>query len=70
MINGGFVSSGPMNRRGHPRWRWLTIIRSIAMVPTANHPGEHLAEELAALDMSAAELGESSTCRPIASRKS
>ena len=39
------------------------------MALTAIHPGEHLAEELEALDMSAAEL-ERSTCRPIASRKS
>jgi addiction module HigA family antidote len=34
----------------------LTITRSIAMALTAIHPGEHLAEELEALDMSAAEL--------------
>jgi addiction module HigA family antidote len=34
----------------------LTIIRRIAMPITAIHPGEHLAEELQALDMSAAEL--------------
>ena len=40
------------------------------MALTAIHPGEHLAEELEALDMSAAELAQRSTCRPIASRKS
>jgi antitoxin HigA-1 len=55
-INGGFASSGPTERRGHSTWRLSIIIRSIAMAPTAIHPGEHLAEELEALDMSAAEL--------------
>jgi len=34
----------------------LTIIRSTDMRVIAIHPGEHLAEELKALDMSAAEL--------------
>jgi antitoxin HigA-1 len=34
----------------------LTITRRTAMALTAIHPGEHLAEELEALDMSAAEL--------------
>jgi addiction module HigA family antidote len=34
----------------------LTITRSIDMAVTALRPGEHLAEELKALDMSAAEL--------------
>ena len=37
-------------------WRLLTITSSITMALTAIHPGEHLAEELEALDMSAAEL--------------
>jgi hypothetical protein len=36
--------------------RSLTITRRIAMPVTAIHPGEHLAEELDVLDMSAAEL--------------
>jgi hypothetical protein len=40
------------------------------MAPTATHPGEHLAEELEALDMSAAELARRCLCRPIASHKS
>ena len=39
------------------------------MTVTVIHPGEHLAEELEALDMSAAELRESSACPPIASRR-
>jgi addiction module HigA family antidote len=34
----------------------LTITRSIDIAVTAIHPGEHLTEELKALDMSAAEL--------------
>jgi hypothetical protein len=33
-------------------------------------PGEHLAEELDALNMSAAELARKGMCRPTASRKS
>jgi addiction module HigA family antidote len=37
-------------------WRLLTITRRIRTAVTAIHPGEHLAEELEALDMSAAEL--------------
>jgi addiction module HigA family antidote len=37
-------------------WRLLIIIRRIAMALAAIHSGEHLAEELEALDMSAAEL--------------
>src|SRR6184192_728795 len=55
-INGGFASSGPTAHRGRQTWRLLTITRGIAMALTAIHPGEHLAEELEALDMSAAEL--------------
>jgi addiction module HigA family antidote len=55
-INGGFASSGLTERRGHQTWRLSTITRSVAMALTAIHPGEHLAEELEALDMSAAEL--------------
>jgi addiction module HigA family antidote len=37
-------------------WKLLTIIRRNTMPPTAIHPGEHLAEELKELGMSAAEL--------------
>jgi addiction module HigA family antidote len=55
-INGGFASNGLTERRGHQTWRLSTITRSVAMALTAIHPGEHLAEELEALDMSAAEL--------------
>jgi antitoxin HigA-1 len=36
--------------------RLVTIIRRVAIPITAIHPGEHLAEELEALAMSAAEL--------------
>jgi addiction module HigA family antidote len=54
--NGGSASSAPTDRRGRQTWRLLTITRSIAMALTAIHPGERLAEELEALDMSAAEL--------------
>src|SRR6201987_162562 len=55
-MNGEFASSGLSARREHQVWRLSTITRSIAMALTAIHPGEHLAEELEALDMSAAEL--------------
>src|SRR5580692_1681913 len=37
-------------------WRLLIITRRNIMALTAIHPGEHLAEELKELDMSAAEL--------------
>jgi hypothetical protein len=46
----------PHNRYGHKSpgsrqtWRSLTMARSIAMALTAIHPGEHLAEELEALN--------------------
>jgi addiction module HigA family antidote len=43
-------------RPGRPTYRSLTITRSIDMAVIALHPGEHLAEELKALAMSAAEL--------------
>src|SRR5690242_9038922 len=55
-INGGFVSNGPAARRVRQTSRLLTITRRTIMAVTAVHPGEHLAEELEALDMSAAEL--------------
>jgi addiction module HigA family antidote len=41
---------------GHRNWRLLTVTRRVATPITAIHPGEHLAEELEALHMSAAEL--------------
>jgi addiction module HigA family antidote len=55
-INGEFASHGLIGRSGHQTLRLLTITRSTTMTLTAIHPGEHLAEELRALDMSAAEL--------------
>jgi antitoxin HigA-1 len=55
-INGGFALNGLTASRGHQTLRLLTITRSIAMTLTAIHPGEHLADELRALNMSAAEL--------------
>jgi len=56
MINGGFALSGLIGRQVRQMSRLLTITRRIDMPLTAIHPGEHLAEELEALDMSAAEL--------------
>src|SRR5271170_5326205 len=56
MINGGFALSGLIGRQVRQMSRLLTITRRITMALTAIHPGEHLAEELEALDMSAAEL--------------
>src|ERR1700752_652106 len=56
MINGEFVLYG---RAGHPAQqtlRLLTTIRREAVTIHAIHPGEHLAEELKELGMSAAEL--------------
>jgi addiction module HigA family antidote len=55
-INGGSVSSGPTARRVRQTSRLWTITRGSTMTITAIHPGEHLAEELETLDMSAAEL--------------
>src|SRR6266851_1930252 len=42
--------------RDHRTSRLLTITRRTVMAVTVIHPGEHLAEELEALEMSAAEL--------------
>jgi antitoxin HigA-1 len=56
MISGESVSSGLTSRPDPKTWRSLTIIRSTTMALNPIHPGEHLAEELHALDMSAAEL--------------
>jgi addiction module HigA family antidote len=55
-INGGFVSNGPTVRPVRQTSRLWTITRRSIMAITAIHPGEHLAEELEALNMSAAEL--------------
>jgi len=55
-INGEFALHGLIVHWGHQMLRLLTITRSTAMTLIAIHPGEHLAEELRALDMSAAEL--------------
>jgi hypothetical protein len=56
MINGEFVLSG---QAGHPAQQTLrlltTIGREVVAIHTI-HPGEHLAEELEELGMSAAEL--------------
>src|SRR6185312_13304090 len=54
MINGASVSSGRTARRDLLTSRLLTTTES--MVRTAIHPGEHLAEQLEELGMSAAEL--------------
>src|SRR5277367_3400823 len=56
MINGGFASSGPSGRWDLRMLRLLTITRRNVMSVIAIHPGEHLAEELKALGMSATEL--------------
>jgi antitoxin HigA-1 len=54
MSNGGSASNGRMARRGPLTSRlWIT---TEFMVRTAIHPGEHLAEQLEELGMSAAEL--------------
>ena len=47
---------GREGRRAHQMWRLLIIIRRNIVAITAIHPGEHLAEELRELGMSAAEL--------------
>src|SRR6202030_1326433 len=56
MISGGLAWNGPKMPSAHRTWRSLIIIRRNIMAPTAIHPGEHLAEELKELGMSAAEL--------------
>jgi addiction module HigA family antidote len=55
-INGGSASSGLSDQRGHrtPKLSITTKENAVALI--AIHPGEHLAEELKELDMSAAEL--------------
>src|SRR5229473_3117291 len=56
MTSGGFALNGPKKRPAHPTWRLLITIRRNIMALNAIHPGEHLAEELKELGMSAAEL--------------
>src|SRR5450756_608156 len=56
MTAGGFALNGPKEYPAHRTWRLLTTIRRNVMALTAIHPGEHLAEELRELGMSAAEL--------------
>jgi addiction module HigA family antidote len=56
MTSGGFVLNGPKKRRAPATWRLLITIRRNIMPVMAIHPGEHLAEELKELGMSAAEL--------------
>src|SRR6266446_9063475 len=57
MISGASVSSGLRATAGPPTSRSSTTTkRKSDMARTAIHPGDHLAEELSALEMSAAEL--------------
>src|SRR3989449_11080210 len=56
MTNGGSVSSGLKVRPVRSTLRSWTLTRERHMARLAIHPGEQLAEELKALDMSAAEL--------------
>jgi addiction module HigA family antidote len=58
MISGGFASNGRSGRLDLETWRSLITIeerKDIMAVPVI-HPGEHLAQELKELGMSAAEL--------------
>ena len=48
--------SGREERLAHQVWRSLITIRRNSVAIRAIHPGEHLAEELKELNMSAAEL--------------
>jgi len=48
--------SGREERLARQVWRWLITIRRNSVAISAIHPGEHLAEELKELNMSAAEL--------------
>jgi addiction module HigA family antidote len=54
--NGGFASSGQKVRPARSMWRSSIITEEGAMARTPIHPGEHLAEELKELGVSAAEL--------------
>src|SRR2546428_3108358 len=56
MTNGGSVSNGRKVPSGRSTSRSSTITKERHMARLAIHPGDQLAEELKALDMSAAEL--------------
>src|SRR6516162_1193099 len=56
MINGESALNGPEEHPVHRMWKSLTTIRRNVVAISAIHPGEHLAEELKELDMSASEL--------------
>src|SRR6516164_1137647 len=56
MINGESALNGPEEHPVHRMWKSLTTIRRNVVAIPAIHPGEHLAEELKELGMSAAEL--------------
>jgi len=56
MTNGEFVSSGQAERRDRRRSKSSIITRRRRWQSCPIHAGEHLAEELQALGMSAAEL--------------
>src|SRR5208282_5285837 len=56
MTNGEFTLNGPKKHPVHRTWRSSITIRRNIMALTAIHPGEHLAEELKELGISAAEL--------------
>src|ERR1700738_2480840 len=55
-MTSGFALHSPKKRPAHSTWRLLITIRRNIMALNAIHPGEHLAEELKELGMSAAEL--------------
>jgi addiction module HigA family antidote len=56
MINGEFALNGREEHPVHQMSKSLTTIRRNVVAIPAIHPGEHLAEELKELGMSAAEL--------------
>ena len=56
MISGGFALNGLGERPGRPISKLSITIRRSILGISAIHPGEHLAEELNELGMSAAEL--------------
>jgi len=56
MTNGESALSGQEECLAHQMWRSLITIRRNIVAISAIHPGEHLAEELKELDMSASEL--------------
>ena len=54
--NGGSASSGPTDHQDRPTWKLWTIIEKATMTQILIHPGEHLADELKAIGISANEL--------------